>query len=581
MKILLVALNAKYIHSNLALLSLRANSGKYRENADILELSINNSPDFAVSEIFRRKPDVVCFSCYIWNMELIAKIIPVIKKVLPGAAVLLGGPEASYEYDGLFCLGADIIMIGEGEGTFFELARYFIDKDIKLNDIKGIAYMEKGLVAATAGRPPLDLNSLVFPYDEEILKGLENKIIYYESSRGCPFRCAYCLSSIEPGVRVVEGARLFSDLDFFIENKVKLVKFVDRTFNFSVDRAKKIWHYLIKNDKGFTKWHFEISGGLFDEEALELLSGARPELFQLEIGIQSANSGTLKSISRSQKQDRLYENIKRLVAKGNIHVHLDLIAGLPEEGFKSFGNSFNEAVSLRPHMLQLGFLKLLKGSELRERQKVNEEIVYNQLPPYEVLYTKSLAYSDLLALKDIEEVFELYYNSGRFKNSVDFAQGLYETPFEFYQVFANYWRERQYFNLYHGKNRQYEIFYEFCRVNELKDLLKLDFLLSENAKALPAFMQEDMERFNKFYKNSGNLSKYLAFDGPPKLSAGKIRGFCNIASFNIDAVSVNNRKYSDRPGHKLVVKALQSKQVVLFDYREKPPRLTDISEAFL
>ena len=410
MRVLFTAVNAKYIHSNLAVRYLK----KFNENraeCEIIEFTINGMPDTALKEIYQKKPDAVFFSCYLWNIDFIKTLASSLKKILPETETIFGGPEVSFESKELMklCPYIDYVIIGEGEIPSSKLIDA-LKGEIPIENVPSVFYRRDGEILFTEKCPPMKMDDVPFPY--ETLKDLEHKIIYYETQRGCPFSCQYCLSSLERGVRFLSEERIVSDLNFFLKEAPPLVKFVDRTFNCNPKHSRFIWKYLIENDNGKSCFHMEIKGELLSEEDFELLSKARKDLFRFEIGVQTGNEEVLLEISRRNKKDLLYKNAVRISELGNIHTHLDLIAGLPGESFSSFKTSFNEVYSLNPGELQLGFLKLLKGSGLRENaEKLG--IIYRENPPYEVLFTKDISYEELIRLKNLESVLEIFYNSGK------------------------------------------------------------------------------------------------------------------------------------------------------------------------
>ena len=407
MKILLAAINAKYIHSNLAVYSLksyadskRKNHNELRTEIDIGEYTINQQIDGILQDIYKRKPDIIGFSCYIWNIQFVLQIARSLIKVLPKTAIWLGGPEVSYNGKQVLKKEAEItgIMVGEGEETFSELIDYYeylefghvSKKD--LAQILGIIFRcESGSIIATAQRPPLCMDTIPFPYQS--LEGMEHRIVYYESSRGCPYSCSYCLSSIDKRVRFRSLELVKQELDFFLKWKVPQVKFIDRTFNCKKSHCIEIWKYLLKKDNGVTNFHFEISGDLLSDEELELLEHMRPGQVQLEIGVQTINPKTIEEIHRNMNLVQLEQNVRKIKTFGNIHQHLDLIVGLPYEDFESFCQSFDKVYRMRPEQLQLGFLKVLKGSHMEEMAEIYG-LNYHEEPPYEVLFTKWLDYEE-------------------------------------------------------------------------------------------------------------------------------------------------------------------------------------------
>lgn len=494
-KIVLAALNAKYIHSNLALRYLsrfQENDKKY--HIITKEFTINQRMDFIIEELFRLQPDAVFFSAYIWNVETIRQLCPVLKKVLPDCILGFGGPEVSYESEAFLRENpaVDIVMRGEGELVFTKLLSHFETGTPALQEIGSLTYREKGEIRSTMQEPPLDLALLPFPYDADF-RDVENQIIYYESSRGCPYSCAYCLSSVEKGVRFVPLEKVLPDLQKFLDAGVRQVKFIDRTFNCKKSHAMAIWQYLHTHDNGITNFHFEMTADLIDEETIDFLKGVRKGLFQFEIGVQSTNPHTIAAIHRNVDFDKLSAIVKQIKAGGNIHQHLDLIAGLPHEDYASFSRSFNDVYALQPEQLQLGFLKVLKGSMLHQRQK-DFSIVYHETAPYEVLTTHVLPYTDTLRLKYVEEMVELYYNSGKFLHTLAYLVPLYDSPFAFFEELSVFWLQKgcQYLSL--SKMGLYDVLWEFVQKKEgiepekFQWALKFDIALHEKPKKLPLWL---------------------------------------------------------------------------------------------
>ncbi|MCL2591860.1 MAG: B12-binding domain-containing radical SAM protein [Defluviitaleaceae bacterium] len=448
----------------------------FKDNLALKEFTINNHENYILRSIFKEQADVVCFSCYIWNIEIVKRLIRNIKKVMPNTKIVFGGPEVSYNPESENFFGADAIVLGEGEKSFYNLVLDILNG----KELNKIYKSEK-----------ISLDDISFCYTD-CIEDYENKIIYYESSRGCPFNCQYCLSSIDGEVRFLSEKRVKSDLDFFIKNKVTQVKFIDRTFNCNEQHALFIWNHIIENDNGVTNFHFEISADLLTDKMLETLKKARTGLIQFEIGVQSTNINTLLEIQRKTNLNKLFEKVKLIKQLGNIHIHLDLIAGLPLEGFASFRNSFNDVFSLHPDMLQLGFLKLLRGSGLRQNAE-KFGIVYNDYAPYEILYTGDLSFADILTLKSIENMVDIYYNSNNFVNTLEYGLKNFETPFDFFHALSEFWEDNNYDSVSHRKIKLYEILFNFLEkidenVDFLKDLIKFDMFLGENIKNLPAFV---------------------------------------------------------------------------------------------
>lgn len=492
MKFLLAGISAKYIHTCLAVYSL---AGYAREQYGIdcrtAEFTINQSEDLILSELYRQAPDLLGFSCYIWNYAMIRRLVRSLKKVLPGTRILLGGPEVSFDAPrALLESGADFVLSGEGEEAFSRLCLALRDGK-PLDGVPSLTWTDNGAPRTNPAAPPLDLGKLPFPYDD--LGRYQNRILYYEAQRGCPFNCQYCLSSADKGVRFQPLPKVRAELRRFLDAKVPQVKFVDRTFNANPRFAMEIWRFLAENDNGVTNFHFEIESACFTEEQFRLLESARPGLFQFEIGVQSANPDTLRAVDRRAGLEELRSAAERLRAGRNIHLHLDLIAGLPFEGYESFRRSFNFVYSLGPDQLQLGFLKLLKGSGLR-RDAAQYGILYRDEPPYEVLSTRELTFGELLTLKEIEEQVELYHNSGRFRASLRYLLSLAEEPFGFFEELARLRREMGLHLAPSSLLGQYETLYrcgcgmEGCDPERLGYCMRFDLYAHEKARKLPDWL---------------------------------------------------------------------------------------------
>ena len=476
MKFLLAAINAKYIHSNPGVYSLRAFAQTKVPGADIEigEYTINHQMDLILQDIYRRKPDFIGFSCYIWNISYIMEIVRDVKKVLPEVEIWLGGPEVSYDAKKILEREPDVrgVMRGEGELTFTELVRAYLKREelcaasLDLDHIPGITYRaESGEVVERGPQRLLSLDEIPFYYDD--MAGFENRIVYYESSRGCPFSCSYCLSSIDKTVRFRSLDLVLPELQFFLDHKVPQVKFVDRTFNCKRDHTLGIWRYLVEHDNGITNFHFEVSADIFDEEELELIGKMRPGLIQLEIGVQSTNPDTIKEIHRHMDLVKLKQAVDRVYDYRNTHQHLDLIAGLPYENYESFMRSFDDVYRMRPDQLQMGFLKVLKGSYMEE-QVAAYDLKYRGIPPYEVLSTKWLPYSDVIRLKGVEDMVEVYYNSGQFPATMKLLEKKFARPSEIFTSLAEYYEKNGLTGISHSRLARYEILYRFLEEKEVK-----------------------------------------------------------------------------------------------------------------
>ena len=525
MKILLVACNAKYIHSNLAVYDLQAYASDYADHIVLKEYTINQQKDDIMRDIYLEHPDVVCVSCYIWNLSFVKELMADLIKILPGADFWAGGPEVSYDAEKFLTENSEFkgVMVGEGEETFKELAGYYVEKNPQnLKDMTGICYRDGDQIIHNGWRQIMDLSSIPFIYKD--LSEFKNRIIYYESSRGCPFSCSYCLSSIDKKLRFRDTETVKKELQFFIDNKVPQVKFVDRTFNCKHDHAMAIWKYINEHDNGVTNFHFEISADLLREEELQEMSTMRPGLIQLEIGVQSTNPDTIKAIHRTMDFEKLKGIVDRIHSFGNIHQHLDLIAGLPYEDYDSFRHSFNDVYALKPQQLQLGFLKVLKGSNMMEMCR-EYGIVYKTQEPYEVLSTKWLDYDHVLKLKTVENMVEVYYNSGQFQNTLEYLENFFQDAFSIYERLGSFYMEKGYGDVSHTRMRRYEILLEFLEdvpeisMDQVKDQMVYDLYLRENLKSRPGFArdQKPFERqvwdFRKREKVAKNAHVEVFADG--------------------------------------------------------------------
>jgi len=533
MKVLLVAINAKYIHSNLAAYSLKTYAERYVENSclgiEIAEYTINQQEEDIWGDIYRRVPDILCFSCYIWNWQYVQRIIREIKKLLPETVIWVGGPEVSYDANTVLRDLPQVkgVMKGEGEKTFAELCVVY--GDIWEQRIKGELSLEKALgrtegitfrcydgeIVVNPWREPVSLDEVPFAYGN--MEAFADRIVYYESSRGCPFSCSYCLSSVDRRLRFRSTELVKRELQFFLDHRVSQVKFVDRTFNCRHERVLEIWKYIIEHDNGITNFHFEVAADLFIEEELLLIEKMRPGNIQLEIGVQSVNTKTLREIRRKMQIQKVKVNVERIRGFGNVHQHLDLIAGLPYEDITSFAKSFDEVYKMRPEQLQLGFLKVLKGSYMEEK-KEEYALVCRDDPPYEVLYTKWLSYADILELKGVEEMLEIYYNSGQFVHSMEYLWERYASAYEMYWALWKYYEKSNLLGIQHKRSARYEILLEFVReyfpgtADVMREILIYDYYLRENAKARPAFAGEYLvpkEFIRKFYEKEEQERRYL------------------------------------------------------------------------
>lgn len=547
-KVLLVAINAKYIHSNLAVYCLRKYAEKYDSNIEIAEYTINQYTEYIFKDIYKRRPDVILFSCYIWNIEYVGCIIRNLRKVMKSAEIWVGGPEVSYRAEDFLMEYPEIngVMSGEGEKIFLKMMERWIEQKEQLNNINGIIYRDKEAIITNPHECIMDLSDLPFPYDN--LNKFKNKIIYYESSRGCPYSCSYCLSSVDKKLRFRNLNLVKKELKIFIDNNIPQVKFVDRTFNCNKAHAMEIWRFIKDNDNGITNFHFEISADLIGEDELELFKSMRLGLIQLEIGVQSTNSETIKEIDRVMNLDKLRYVVNKINSFGNIHQHLDLIAGLPYEDYDSFIKSFNDVYAMHPEQLQLGFLKVLSGAKIQENAE-RYGLIYTSEPPYEVLSTNWLSFDDILKLKNIEEMVELFYNSRQFTNVLTLLENKYNSPFEMFEDIGTYYEAHKLHEVKHNRIQNYEILYKYIKNNYedyeiFEELMILDIYLRENIKSRPLFIKEqDKDNLRKYYH------EYKA--------EGKM--------IHVENLSINVSEWFENK------KIVRENQIVLFDYSKKNP----------
>lgn len=504
MKVLLTAVNAKYIHSNLAIYSMKAyaeQKGCPGAEIQLAEYTINQQQDGILRGIYEKKPDLLCFSCYIWNISFVRELIRDVKKILPKTRIWVGGPEVSYDAEDLLKEMPQVtgVICGEGEETFAEVVRTYAQWEKqeqepgKLADVPGIVYRDGEKLVFTGNRDILNMDELVFPYEN--LSLFEHKIIYYESSRGCPFSCSYCLSSIDKKLRFRSLLLVKKELQFFLDHQVPQVKFVDRTFNCKKEHAMEIWKYIKEHDNGITNFHFEIAADLLTEEEIGLIAAMRPGLIQLEIGVQSTNERTLQEIRRKTSFQEICKKVRAVAEGENVHQHLDLIAGLPYEDYKSFQKSFCDVYALRPQQLQLGFLKVLKGAYMEEMADAYG-CVYKSKEPYEVLKTKWLTYGEISRLKGIEEMTEVYYNSGQFFYTLEALVKEFPDAFTMYEELADFYKRKGYFAVSHARISRYEILREFLQEKGIQylefydQLMVLDLYARENLKTRPSWAMD-------------------------------------------------------------------------------------------
>ena len=577
MKAVLIAVNAKYIHSNLGIYTLYAYSREQGIREDELcykEYTINQSLEDIIGDIYEEKPDLIGFSCYIWNIEMVRKIARELRKVLADCMIWYGGPEVSY--DALFTLRenewVDGVIIGEGEQSFFEVLECFREngREGAYDQIAGLAIRKNGGRVLTKPRERASLDEVVFPYHD--MKELQNRIVYYETSRGCPYGCSYCLSSVEKRVHFRSMEFVKKELQFFLDQKVPQVKFVDRTFNCNPAHTMEIWRYIYEHDNGITNFHFELSADILTDEEVSFVRKFRPGLAQFEIGVQSTNPKTIEAIHRKMDLDRLRKRVSQIQEGRNIHQHLDLIIGLPYEDITSFRKSFNDVYAMKPDQFQVGFLKVLKGSPIHQ-QALEYGIVYQSVPPYEVLYTNWITYDEVRRLKLVEEMVERYYNSMQFEASVPYLVSFFEDAFGFYDTLGQYFKEKGYITVQQSRMQNYEILYDFAKecmaqkgieLSLVRELLIFDLYARENLKKEPAFLagrvltdkQKEEERF--FYQNEEMVARYL--EGYESYSWKQMLRMTHMEWFSYDIpafVAGNGLKRKDT--------------VVLFDYEKRNP----------
>lgn len=521
MKVVLVGINSKFIHSNLAIRYLKAYTKDLDYECKTLEFSINDLRDRVVKEIIEEKPDVIGFSCYIWNIEFVSQVCSLIKLIEPSISIFAGGPEVSFNpKDFLLKNSVDFVIEGEGEETFREFIQNILNNDSEdkilynAKNIKGLHSKINNNVYYGGIREIIDINKIVFPYNKE--DNLENKIVYYEASRGCPFRCKYCLSSVDRKVRFLNVERVKEELQFLIDKKVKLIKFVDRTFNCKPELAKAIWKFIIEQDDQVkTTFHFEISADLLKEDQINLLKACPEGRIQFEVGVQTTNDEILRNINRYVNFKDIKSKVLEVEKLKNIKQHLDLIAGLPGENLESFINSFNQVYSMKPEEIQLGFLKLLKGSPMiQEAEKWG--MVYSPYPPYEILKTKNVSYEEIIELKKIEKMVDKYYNTNKFNNILKYFEKHFSTPFEFYKKLAYFFEQKGYFDRNISSVEYYNVFLEFntCILKDtnyaLNEIIKYDYLLHNKKKWLPNFLNRNFDKkLNKLIRDSIIIKKDL------------------------------------------------------------------------
>ena len=572
MKLLLAAVNAKYIHSNLAVYSMKAYCRAFADHIELAEYTINQQEDEILKDLYRKKPEILCFSCYIWNISFIKELIRNVKKILPDTVIWAGGPEVSYDAEQFLEEMPEVfgVMCGEGEETFRELTQYYVnlerntEKGTELEKIDGIVFRKGKEIQKTAPRAILDMDTLVFPYQDMEL--FHHRIIYYESSRGCPFSCSYCLSSIDKKLRFRSTKLVKQELQFFLDNQVPQVKFVDRTFNCKKEHALEIWRYIQEHDNQVTNFHFEIAADMLTEEEIALIHTMRPGLIQLEIGVQSTNEDTIREIRRKTSFEKISQKVRQVQAGKNVHQHLDLIAGLPLEGYDSFRKSFDDVYGLRPQQLQLGFLKVLKGSYMYEKRE-EYGCVYKQREPYEVLSTNWLSYGEICRLKGIEDMVEVYYNSGQFTRTIEALEKEFSDAFAMYEALADFYEKKGYFGISHTRIRRYEILLEFLEEQGKEDLayfrerMVFDLYARENLKTRPVWAGEQKlykEQIQNFYRKEAEEPRLLRQYGG--YQPRQLEKMTHLEVFTYDVLSQKREK---------------GQYPVLFDYKERSPLTHD------
>ena len=568
--VFLAAVNAKYIHSNLAVYSMKSYCQEYEKYVEIGEYTINQQKDEILKSIYKKKPDILCFSCYIWNISFVKQLISDLKKILPQTVIWTGGPEVSYDAERFLKEMPEVfgVMCAEGEETFLELVKHYVnmEQESSLSMIKGIVFQKDGQIVKNPSRNIMDMDKLIFPYKN--LSLFEHKIIYYESSRGCPFSCSYCLSSIDKKLRFRSLSLVKEELQFFLDKKVPQVKFVDRTFNCRKEHAFEIWKYIHEHDNGVTNFHFEIAADLLTDEEIQLIHTMRPGLIQLEIGVQSTNPKTIEEIRRKTSFEKISEKVRLVQAKENVHQHLDLIAGLPYEGYDSFKKSFCDVYALKPQQLQLGFLKLLKGSYMHEKAEDYECVCKNK-EPYEVLSTKWLSYGEICRLKGIEDMVEVYYNSGQFSHTIEAMEREFPDAFSMYEALADFYERKGYSSLSHARIRRYEILAEFledCKIGRLsyfRELMLLDLYARENLKTRPAWAADRKlykDKVQEFYAGEAEKPEFLKdYTG---YQAKQLEKMTHIEVFTYNVLAGKEEKGT---------------YPVLFDYKRRNPLTNDAS----
>lgn len=554
MKIILTTLNSKFIHSNLAIRYL-SNYVKNIVDIEIYEFTINQNIDFIASEIYKLDPKVIGFSTYIWNLKETLKICEILKTVKPDIKIVLGGPEVSFDGESLMeqYPYVDFIIYGEGEETFKEFVDNIVHNNKDFSNVLGLIYRDGEKVIKNKERDLIqELDNIPSPYSN-VGSEFKNKIVYYESSRGCPFNCKFCLSSSIKGVRYFNIDRVKEDLSNLIKCGVKQVKFVDRTFNANKKYAMEIMQFIIDKDPVDINFHFEVTAHLLDNEVLNFLKSVKEGLFQFEVGVQSTNDDTIKAVGRTTDFEKLSKVTRMIKSYKNIHQHLDLIAGLPYEDYNTFRESFNDVYNLKPEKLQLGFLKMLKGSGLRLKEE-KYGYKYIDKPPYEVLANDFISYDKIIKLKGIEDLVEKYYNEGYFQHTLEFIiKNYYIGPFGFYEDFLKYWEDNDYNKVSHSRNKLYEIlkrfvaYKDYAHISIIDNLLKYDYIYNNKRPKLPVSLQVGDNRIvqkniHNILKDERILEKYLY--EYKDISTKKLINLVSLENFNVNVLEVIKAGYN-------------------------------------
>ena len=544
MKATLIGINSAYTHTNLAVYYLFNNSIPKGINANIKQYNINMPKEKVLEDLFAQKSDIYIFSCYIWNIEYVLHIASSLKKIT-NSTIIFGGSEVSFntkdyfdKYDFI-----DYITAGEGEEITLKLLKSIQNKEQpRIQNV-----FDKNSKDYTYIKKHINFNDVIFPYTNIDMKEFENKIVYYETQRGCPYNCSYCLSELDKRLRFRDIEKVKEEIMFFINNNIPLVKLIDRTFNADNKRAKEIIRFILKNSK-HTKFHFEVCANLLDDEIIELFQNAPNDMFQLEIGLQSTNENTIKEINRITDIQKIGKNVTKLLKNDNVHIHLDLISGLPYEDLTSFKESFNYAYNLNPHMLQLGFLKVLHGT-MMEKSKEKYKLKYNNFTPYEILENKWINYSELSKLKNIEFLTDKYYNSNNFCNTLEyFVEKTSSTPFEFYENLNKYFIKRNLFKKILSKEDLYEILYDYLKQFDEKkayNLISFDYLNHIKIRKPQRNFIKKIQPLNKenifeIIKNEAFKNKYLKeFTGMP---TKEIYKKINVLTFDINPITTEEKE---------------------------------------